>query len=637
MSIQADIEKFEEGKEKKLLFKLSQDAFVNEGAVEMARGLGDLVEIESNKILINSEASKSEVAERVEDILREGLSQTHRRTNVAHQINDTVDERDELDDSLRVGAPNTHFPMDSDEDETVYENDTVNIEELRNVGIDPSEIDIDEGDEKSLYTLSPTFVGRPQPGRYGFQASLDNTEDYFDIFTKYIEGEYEGSEDDYCTNCGSSGIPSWQVEDEEGNKIKLEHSQASSILLTKSSNPSPLGQGSPKSSYQGRCVSCLIAGFYYTLIEKAVRLVSFDDGGEYRIFTPVGDFEELRNIRGDLTNIWESGGEGGRTINEPTSNSKARQQNIGSTRSRSKGIQILDFFSEVLRQGNIDIVGGEYSKETIHRPTSLITYITSPMKSGNYVREIKSFESVDSDSWIYEVVRERELEPEGQEDEDWDESYWAVPDVLSWFANISQNSEEVGIDEKDMIGYGIIEKDLKQIERGLFELLKKVEKEKGEITPYMLPIAKTRNYFGDIMRQSASTESIDSEQIESITNVASNLGGMFYDRDNISVLISLQSSNTPSEFLQAFEKASMQAQKMITDEGEGGEDEEFRRKAINRWSGKEDIETVLELITDPDKFEDAKRMFVIQASLSAHYQNSVKNYQESQSDTGGDQ
>jgi hypothetical protein len=315
-------------------------------------------------------------------------------------------------------------------------------------------------------------------------------------------------------------------------------------------------------------------------------------------------------------------------IDAPTDNNKSAQNNIGKSFTESRGVQTLEFFSDILKNVRTGYEGDGSSGhplktvEEINRPTSLVSYESSSWKGSQRNRNIASVKNIDADSWVYSVVDK--LEIDGEE-------YYPVEDVIYWFAEIDDRSNnEVGVENKDDMALGIIEKDLGKIERGIFGLLKKVEQDQGDNTDSILPYRKSRKYFDEIMKQITESEatSIGEEDIEKITNVASNLGGMFYHRDDISTLIGFQNANTPAEFLQRFEKAAMQAQKKITEGEEGKAESEW--KAISRWSDREDVEHLLKLINDKETFEDTKRMFVIQASLSAHYQNSMKNYRESQ-------
>lgn len=581
-----------------VLFRLSNDPFVNLGATEISRILDNegLMEITPTKIFFKPDVS-NRIAEQIKSIVQDIYSDTHRRSNTAHQLNYFLDQGTVENDDIKIPRPTNPFP----EDETIFEDDIINPEQLENLGINPDDVEID--DDKIAYTFSPTYVGNPQP--QVFPKTKEKIEHYLDVLDDFLSGDVRKDEKNTCMNCGSS-FPIWKAKGEY-----LEHNQALNILVTKSGSPKPLGQkGSQDSNYRGRCVLCLIAGFYYTLMDKPVRNLGFDGAGVYRVFTPEGDFESLSNILNDLNTILED-------IDEPTSNNKSKQSNIGSAQTNSEGIQALELFNEVLKRVNTEFKQEGYKIQDIHRPTNLVSYITTPQKGGRRNRDIRSVSSIESNDWIYRVVDKKEIN---------NEEYWPVDDVLSWFANINNPStkNESLVPEKDMLAYGIIEKDLGKIEQSIFDMLKQVEKEKGENTPYTMSYSKTNQYFSDIMKQIAkdSGSKITEEEIESISRVASNLGGMFYERDDISILISLQNANTPPEFMQALEEASMRAQKKIT---EGGQKTSSQKEAIAQWSGKKDVQKLLKLINEYDTFEEAKRMFVVQASLSAHYQNSVKN------------
>jgi hypothetical protein len=191
--------------------------------------------------------------------------------------------------------------------------------------------------------------------------------------------------------------------------------------------------------------------------------------------------------------------------------------------------------------------------------------------------------------------------------------YWPFDGVLDWYARLDE--DEVSTETLDALGFGILDRDLKQLARAHFEIAKALERTQGDAAPYTPSIRRASDYFTHIMQHATpTTDRIDEEAIESIKRVASNLGQTFYERDDISVLIALQNASTSDEFLAAFEKASMQAQKKASAD-DGGSDS---------WSGHNDVAEVLKLITDSETFEPAKRMFVIHASLSAQYMNAQR-------------
>lgn len=148
------------------------------------------------------------------------------------------------------------------------------------------------------------------------------------------------------------------------------------------------------------------------------------------------------------------------------------------------------------------------------------------------------------------------------------------------------------------------------LERGLFGLLKHLSSDAD--APYVMPINRHTHYFHDIMADIASN--IDDETRDSIKNTGRSIGQMFAERDDLSVLQSFHHANSPDQFLSAFERAGMGTVKKSHDP----DDIAHRTFLTNS-----DANTLISAITDEETFEAAKQMFVIHASISAHYQNST--------------
>lgn len=106
---------------------------------------------------------------------------------------------------------------------------------------------------------------------------------------------------------------------------------------------------------------------------------------------------------------------------------------------------------------------------------------------------------------------------------------------------------------------------------------------------------------------------INDDEIEAIRSVASSIGSVFHQGEDIGVLIGLQNAGTQQEFLRAFEKASMQAQKRSVESS----------PAKFNATRDDDVETVLRLINSDETFDRAKRMFVIHTALAAQYENAT--------------
>lgn len=587
-----------------ILFHFADDPFVNEAAADIGRQLANegLAEITPTRIQVAEGGDIDQVTTWIKRLFDRELENTHRRTTVAHQVNAALQGiGGDSEDSRWIPSPNTHFPDDEDDDLTVYPDDEIDIETLEASGIPHEGVEYVDDDPSRLFQLSQIYVGNPSGHKFSYQT--DRKERYLQTYVSTITGEFQ-TDDHPCMLCGSEVMPTTKGVDGHD----LEFNQSFDIRSTASGVSVPLGMGGRDTAHQGRCVACLIAGFYYTLMAKVVRLKDRETcGGSFpiavhRIFAPQGDFEELVDIRGDLQNLILP-------IDSPTENDRTRQGNLPAARTQSRGLQTLQFYESILRYVNREYTKDHYDYAVEHRPTALISYTSARRKSGRPVRDIREVESIDPDEWAYAAVRQRSV---GPSDSGGADEYWPSEDVLVWYARLA----DVSFDTLDDIGYGILDRDLKRLARGHFGVAKALEREQGENAPFVLPIRRAAHYFTSIMQHATpdTTDRIEEEAIDSIKRVASSVGETFYERDDISVLIGLQNASTPDAFLTAFEKASMQAQKKATADEQGG----------YSWSGKNDVAEVLKLINDQETFEPAKRMFVIHTSLAAQYMNAQR-------------
>lgn len=603
-----------------VLFCLSDDPFVNEAAAEIGRQLDEegLVEITPTTIRTSPDADIEVVVDWIKGLFERALSNTHRRKTVAHQVNAVLEDMGQgTDDSRWIPSPDTYYPERDDESQTIYADDRVDIEILESNDIPSDEVEYVDDDPSRLYQRSPTFVGNPSG--HDFDSQVSRYERYLETYLSTIKGEIN-FDDHACMLCGSEEMPTDKGIDDKS----LKFNQSFDIRSTTSAVSKPLGMGSRATAHSGRCVACLVAGFYYTLMPKIVRFKDRETcGGNfpirvYRVFTPRGDFTELVGIRDDFEADLLV------PIDKPTDDGRARRGTLPAAATQSRGLQTLQFYESVLRYANRTRNQDYYEFTVERRPTALTSYTSARKKSGRHNRDIREVESIDPDEWAYGVVEQRsQTIGDGTS-----EAYWPFDDLLNWYAGLEswywQRNQDGPVDALDDIAYGVLRRDLKRLARGHFEVVKTLEQEQGENAPYVLPINRATNYFTDIMQQTATeeTQRIDDEAIESIKRVASNVGGTFYERDDISVLIALQNASTSDEFLQAFEKASMQAQKKASADDGGA----------RNWSGKDDIATVLKLLNDAETFEPAKRMFVIHASLSAQYMNAKRGNNGGESD-----
>jgi hypothetical protein len=596
--------------EETVLFRFTSDPFVNEGIAELARRLSALgvpVEISPEQVVLAPEGNVEQAVDHIESCITDSLSNTHRRRAVAFAINralmDMPGARGE-DDDRWVPQPSIPFPEKGDKSVTVYEDETVHPESLEEAGLSLDYLDREVQEDDSLYRLSEEFVGNNQ--KRSFDSQRRRFERYFKAYRDTLAGDTEAG-DSPCMACGTTAMPAYKHDDEN-----LEYNQSFTILAAGSGQAVPLGARTKADAHRGRCAACLIAGFYYTLMPKVVRPTATNKN-DTRIFTPVGNLEELVSIRADLSALLVD-------IDEPTSeNMYPRRQTLGEIYTNSIGFQTIEFYELILRHVFREVSDGLYEQDVEYRPTALTSYVSEVGRT----RDIRAMKTIDPDTWAYDAVCEREL--------DSGEQYWPVADALAWFASLDEEDPSV-IEYKNNIAYGILDQDLVRLERGVFEVAKAIERTDATIAQYTPSISYLNDYFQYTMKQTVSdTESIDDDSIESIRSVASGLGQIFHDRDDLGVLIQLQNASTPQKFLESFEKAAMQAQKKSID----------TPPMAWQTSRDEDVEEVLRLIKNPETFDPAKRMFVIHASLAAQYQN-VKEQSDSDgddasSDTGGEQ
>jgi hypothetical protein len=300
---------------------------------------------------------------------------------------------------------------------------------------------------------------------------------------------------------------------------------------------------------------------------------------------------------GDIRALREDQG-----LDTPAGDENVRRRTIGELQTLALPMQALDIYEQFLRQVNAESGEGLLA-ETIYRPTELRTFVSEVGQS----RSITSLERVDPDDTIYDRVRQVEYETPGGDRR----RFWPVSDILRWYAEFG---DETALTEKELLGEGVIYADLERLERGVFGFTRAQFRGDGAFPTYAQPHpGDLTRYFSQLMRQATTLEAIVEEAIESIRRVASGIGTVFHGGDDIGVLIGLQNAGTQTEFLRAFEKASMQAQKNSTDEP----------PAQYNAARDDDVETVLQLISNDETFEPAKRMFVIHAALAAQYENAT--------------
>jgi len=589
------------------LFGITADPFVNESIADLAYELRNVpklpVSVSPTAVTLQSTQAVESALDIIESLVKSRIERTHVRTDPARQINQYLSEQG-LTQSDERWVPPADEPFPSRDGEvTIYEDDRVDGDRLEAVGVEPEEILQTPSGSRTLYALNPEFIGNSSSKHFP-DSQVPRFRRYFESFAATLRGEYAADEA-VCMNCGREDMPAYKGMDDE----KLEYNQTFTPLAAASGRATALGYSGRDSAHDGRCAACLVAGFYCAVMEKIVRPTA-ESGNSSRVFTPVGNLFELTTIRGDFDSLPAT-----HDIDPPTASEYYGRQTLGQLRTRARGMQVVEFYEQVLRHLNT-LVEGEamFEREITYRPTALISYISEVGQT----RDIRNIERVDPESWAYDACRPRTV---GSQDDP--EGYWPVGDVLAWFAGLRTNDENLHITIQNDLAFGVLEQSLKRIERAIFETTKLLDRG-DQVAPYRPHPQYRHHYFQFIMSQARSTpDSIDDEAIESIRRVGSALGRVFHGQDDIGVLIKLQNATTPSTFLQAFEKAAMQAQKRSHEQS----------PTRFETSRDDDVKQVLELIGDSETFEPAKRMFVIHASLAAQYENIADSDSGTESDT----
>jgi len=606
------------------LFRYSNDPFVNEGAVQLGRQLAAAGVARIDRRAVVATASPNQVFSKLRAELfgSDGIvTNTHRRTTRAYHVNALatgtlsaleVDDRepDWLGESIDGGgatipAPTEPFP-DSDGDATVFPNDDLSDDELEAVGLSADTIDR-EGD--SAYALHPSYLGVPQSD--DFASASEKAKRYLETLEDvYTRDAGDIADITTCMCCGAA-LPNWKWELDEYDEKNIEYSQGFTPLTTMSGRPTPLGQKASKNSYfGGRCPGCLLAGFYYVCMPTK-PIADAADAGVYRIFCIEGDFETIEAVR----RAYEQTA-GLSDLNAPSSGGTIQTSSFP-VRSSISEVQSLAFFGALLRALAADT---ETDAEALFadsraEPTELTTSLTggislrsSPGKGGNPSRGLSGFQEIPATKGLYERLRERTRDTSSGI-----ESYNPFEDVLAWHVRVrNPNTDtEVGVAAKRDLAQGIIDGNLALLERGVFGLLKHLA---GDAEPaYGMSIGRHQHYFDTIMADTATT--ITDETRNSIKTAGRSVGQMFAERDDLSVLQSFRHANSPDQFLSAIEKAGMGAVKKSHDQDDVA--------AHSTWIASSTVDDLLGAITDEETFEAAKQMFVVYASLSAHYENSA--------------
>lgn len=571
-----------------VLFRLTSDPFVNEAIADLARRLVDRgrVTVQPDRITLASDASLDATLEHIRDMITAGSERMYARTSTARDINAALDRAGFETDERRVPPYHRSFGAVTSDPVSVYPDDTVSMAVVENHGVPTDNLDIDS--ERGLYTVAPTFVGSTTEDDHTNQEVRFNR--YFEAFATALHDDTE-IQDRPCLACGRETLPTYKDDDGE----KLEYNQTFSLLAATSGQLRPLGAKKRDSKHTGRCAACLVAGFYYTVLpEKVVRPTASNEN-DVRVFTPVGDLNELVTIRENIVSRYD-------TADPDTPVNRPVRRTFGNIPVAARGMQVLDFYEVVYRHLNTTYSGTAFDRRVERHPTELLTYVSRVGQT----REILAIETATPGAWAYDAVRQRSFN---------DEQYWPVEDVLQWFTHLDSRAMAL-TDAINTLAFGILDLNLARIERALLATAKAVDRGGAEIVRYLPHRGYSHEYFTHVMSHAVTdtTDRIDADDIECIQRVASGLGRIFHSTDDIGMLIQLQNASTPDEFLTVFEKAAMQAQKKSLDDAPSRFD----------TARDDDVATVLELINDADTFNATKRMFVIHASLAAQYANAQR-------------
>jgi hypothetical protein len=612
------------------LFRYAEDPYVNLGAAELARRLHanefDMT-ITPHRIKIDADRADGVASRLREYILGDTgyITRTHRRTSDAHRVNaylkhvHGIDSVANLDDERYIDP--SRVPLGTD-GQTVFADDSLSASNLDEQGIDMDTLP-ESFNEHNAYSLAPTYGGNPNSR--GFDGALTRAERYVDVFEAVLT-DSDAVDDDWnadppCNACSGTAFPNWTADHEDYDNSNIEFGQSFTPTVTKSGRLSPMGSANSAKSYvRGRCLACVLAGFVYLFMSKPFSPT--DDSGTYRWFAPIGDFERLVEYRERFTAATQADGEWSvdvpysGTRDEGPDNPTIRMALFGTSRTHASGLQILAFYDELLSTFERS-TGGLLDGSELEIPTAISSFVSTPRKSGNPIRGFSSFERINNGDWLVALLdsRTRDL-PTNQTDvtnED-TETYRPFGDVLRWFASVDnpEQSDEVFIDAKNDFAYGLIDRDLGRLSRGVARLHKALSAT-PDAAPYPLSERRASHYLHSVLE--AMTD-LDLETIESISSVARNVGQTFADRENISVLMTFKNANDPTQFLNGLEHAGIDGLKMAQ-QAAGGSDNDADQRALQNVPYYEDVERLITALGE--NFEDTKHIFVAQAAISGQY------------------
>lgn len=577
----------------KTLFKLSDDEFVNEAVAELVRKSideSDTLEVTETEIK-GTESDLSSILSLLSDSLL--YSNTHRRTTDARYVNAYTDNS--------IPSASEPFP----EDEEVYADGEVTKESLEKRDIPTENF---PNSSSSLYSKSPFYTGAPIARGW----STDRITRYKEIFESVLFGGDSCDPEHACRCCGRSDLPNWKYDGEN-----VEYNQNFTPQITKSGRPKSQGQsGSQKSNYRGRCVACLVAGFAYSLITKPYYTI---DPGEYRIFCLNGDFESLLSVRKSYNQDVLANIDSDYSETDPEDYSKTLPSNLPS-QSRSDEGQLFSLLSKLNQATYEQEFSGEYNdeKSIVQNITGATVFNSSDSKGGQPVRGITSVSS-----YSFEKSVSYYLQPVEYDNPNTIGTTTYYPhQMIDSLSGVMEPNSDIDLYPQmvSRIAEGLMSENISQIESGFFGLAKPVVNNQA-ICTNTIHLLGGRKYIKVVLENMTQ---LSEDEMEALSSVGESLGQLFDTRDDVSVLIGLKNANQLDQFLNSLERAGMEAMKKSLVRGE----------TVPKYSAVRDdnLTKTLEVLSDEDKFDSAKKVIVTQASFSALYQNSAESNSESNGD-----
>jgi hypothetical protein len=664
-----------------VLFRFSDDPMVNDGAVALARAIGETpdqrgeslpLRYDADQIVLEDTSTKAieHVDETIRSAIRTGLARTHQRSAIAYQINRALDEQGEGPEHPKwVPAPNHPFPTKLHETYprfydkpigrdglTIYEDDAAGYETIEELPFDTQQVSISEGaDPRSLFKERTTYVGNPRADRVS--GLLPEIAAYVDVFVAIVSGDEEAiaavvndpDEITRCSCCGSTSMPPGKVtavetvgDGDESWSGTVRYNQSSNVWTANDGSPKALGQKGPNSSHSGRCVACVLAGFYHTLAGKPLFEIDPSDQTK-RIVVPVGGFDELDTVRSLLDSRM--------AVEDSMDPDVDLRSTVGAPRTDSEGFQILGFFDAMLDEFSARVGDNPRTTEIGARiPTGVQTYVAG--KNPNGGRQIDGFRSVDPGAWIYELLGFRQAnaadsqdgvdEPWAYEPRDEDvEGYWPF-DVLEWYARVDLGEATLE-HRKDQLSNGLMDRDPDDIVTAIAEIYKRtLADEDPDMSRFRS--RELHHYIGDVMNrmtaQTTNGASLDDQTRESIRDLAGTVGRAFAGPQGIGTLTRLQNASTRDAFEDALTRVGEALHKRrleIEKERRNADDPNSVSDFYSSYDS-EELDRVFEAVANHDiDYRSVQRVLVAHAFLEAQSRYSAAEYHRRTAGETGDE